>query len=60
MATAMCWNFIVGKKPRAHILNIASDLALLLCNIKLIHNLLTGHFGKSLNKLWVDCGSVVD
>jgi len=46
MATAMCWNFIVGKKPRAHILNIASGLALLLCNIKLIHNLFTGHFGK--------------
>jgi hypothetical protein len=56
----MCWNFIVGKKPRAHILNIASGQTLLLCNIKLMHNLFTDHLGNSLNKLWVDCGSVVD
>ena len=33
------WNFIVGKKPWAHILRIAQNAALSHCNIKIIHSL---------------------
>jgi hypothetical protein len=35
------WNFIVGKKPGAHILKMAQNKALLHCNKKIIHSLFT-------------------
>ena len=54
------WNFIVGKKPGAHILERAQNKPLRHCNKKLIHNLFTIQNSDHLNKLWVDCGSVVD
>ena len=54
------WNFIVGKKPGAHILEMAQNKSLRHCNTKLIHNLYTTQNRNLLNKLWVGCGSVVD
>ena len=54
------WNFIVGKKPWAHTPEIALSQTLRHRNINLIHNLFTVEKRNLLNKLWVDCGSVVD
>jgi hypothetical protein len=54
------WNFIVGKKPGAHILEMAQYRPLRHRNTKLIHSLFTINNRNLLNKLWVDCGSVVD
>ena len=51
MATAISWNFIVGKKPAAPSSKIVNFLSLQSSNSKFIHSLSTIYYYNALDNL---------